>query len=518
LPGPNPQGTDETQPRPAEPEPGHDEGRVEPHGLRRLARLGALALSARTFVVQFIVLGGQVVLARRLDPQHFGVYAIVQFALTFLGFFGDAGLGGALVQKKSAPSDLELSSVFYLQLMIGVGVVALAFAGAPVILWIWPDLPPDAPWVLRALACNFFVTSLRALPGLLMERQMMFVRIAILDTINSVVFYLVAVVLALSDFGIWSLVGGVLVQGLVALIVAFVMRPYRPRAGFDRAVLKPLLRFGVPLQLHVLLGMALGALTPLFGGRALGAHAVGLINWAQNTSHFPLQLIHIISRISFPLYSRLQDQREELRRAIERSLRVCAIGTMLFVAVVLATGPRLVSIVYSDKWLEAMPLLYIYTGTITIGFFAPVAATALEAIGKPGVVLRLSVVVTGLIWLAVPPAALWWGVQGFAAAYVLMMVLGNVAMLIIVRRFFPEVELLPQVVPATLAALATAPLGRYALMPWITGPGTLTAAIVLIVLAFAVLVLLLDRRLWREEVLPLWRKLRHPRVSAVASG
>src|SRR5262245_385047 len=105
------------------------------------ARRGVALLILRTVLLQLTVLGGNVVLARALDPGHFGVFAIVQFALSFFAFFGDAGLGGALVQKKEEPSQRELSSVFCLQLLIVAVLMAAVFAFAAVLRDIWPALP-----------------------------------------------------------------------------------------------------------------------------------------------------------------------------------------------------------------------------------------------------------------------------------------------------------------------------------------------------------------------------------------
>jgi len=474
--------------------------------LRKLARLGAVALSARTALIQFAALGGQVILARRLAAEDFGVFAVVQFAMTFLTFFGDGGLGAALVQKKREPSSAELSSIFYLQACLGVGVLLLALAGGRVFNWAWPNFPPSTRWVLVALAFNFLLTSLRCVPGLLLERRLQFVRIAILDTCGSITFYAVAAGLALSGFRIGALVGGVLAQGACGLALAYVMCPWRPSLEWDFASLRPLLRFGVPFQLHFVSGLVLSALTPVFGGRVLGAHAVGLLNWSQTTAHFPLALGHIISRISFPLYSRLQDDRQELVRAVGRSIKICALGTMLFVGVVMALAPELVRIVYSEKWLEALPFLYVYTATITVGFFTPAAATVLEALGKPGVVLRLSAAVVGLIWVVVPPATLRFGTMGFVGAYVGVMVLGNVAMAFTLRRLLPDARLITPLLPALLATLFTAVCGRLALLPRVMGPASLAAAVVGLVVLFASITLLIDRELWRTEVAPRFKR------------
>src|SRR4051812_24775958 len=90
--------------------------------LRRRARFGIVLLAGRTAVVQVGVLVGQVVMARLLDPADFGLYAICAFALSFFAFFGDGGLGGALIQKQEAPTAAELSTAFWASIAIALSV------------------------------------------------------------------------------------------------------------------------------------------------------------------------------------------------------------------------------------------------------------------------------------------------------------------------------------------------------------------------------------------------------------
>ncbi len=100
--------------------------------LRRRARLGVLALMIRSAVLQVTVISGNIFLARLLTPQDFGVFGVVQFVLLFFTFIGDAGLGGALVQRKEMPTQRELSSVFFLQFLIALVVVTMIWVGTPI--------------------------------------------------------------------------------------------------------------------------------------------------------------------------------------------------------------------------------------------------------------------------------------------------------------------------------------------------------------------------------------------------
>ncbi|MDQ3034542.1 MAG: oligosaccharide flippase family protein [Myxococcota bacterium] len=454
---------------------------------------GGLALTIRTGVAQVIVLGGTVVLARHLRPAEFGAFAMVQFALTALTIFGDAGLGGALIQKKKQPTQRELSSVFFVQVALGA-VVLLAAGGVGQLLPIvWPDLPEGTPWIMSALALSFVFTSLRVVPMLLMERELLFVRVAILDTVNSVTFYLVAGVLAVRGAGIWALVIGVLAQGTTGLVGALLLRPWRPSSVFDREAVRALLGFGVPFQTRTALGLVIASVIPVVGGTLLGAEAVGYINWSHQTAFFALTFVDIIARVSFPLYSRLHAQGDGLPPALERSLRVCVALTLFFSGMFLGIGEPLTRIIYSESWVPAVPLLHLYAATITVGMLVNVLAPAFDALGRPRIVLAQMIVVTIGTWIVVPIATVRWGLIGFTAGYVSVMVLGAVLIVWLARRFLPRTRILqPFVAPAIAAALILA-LGRWLLAPWTTGPWTLAAAVLAEVLIFTAIVAALDR-------------------------
>ncbi|HEX3595327.1 MAG TPA: oligosaccharide flippase family protein, partial [Polyangiaceae bacterium] len=146
--------------------------------LQRKARVGALTLGARSIVLETLVFAGNLILARVLDPEDFGVMAISQFALAFFVSFGDAGLGGGLVQRREHPSQVMLSSIFWLQIAISIAIMAAVWVSTPLLPLFWPDLPRGSEWLLRALSIELLLTAARTIPSILMERELHFGRLS----------------------------------------------------------------------------------------------------------------------------------------------------------------------------------------------------------------------------------------------------------------------------------------------------------------------------------------------------
>ena len=444
---------------------------------RQRAASGIALLSARTVVVQLATFAGTVVLARLLSPEEFGAFAVLQFALGFLQFFGDAGVGGALIQARERPSERALASVFTLQLALAVGVVAAAWLGAPYVLDIWPALPPVAPLLLRAMALAFLITSIRVVPSILLERELRFAAIAASEVVQALAFYAAACACAAAGLGLWTWPVAVLTQGMAGLIVVYAARPWRPRLALDGALLRPLVRFGIPFQVKNFIGFANGAVTPLYAGAVLGPTAVGLINWGQQIAYLPLKLVEVVARISFPLFSRIQYQRDALARVLERTVQFCALGAFFSAAVLLTAGRTVTVVVFSEKWVDGLVSLYAFSAVLLIGFFSPVVAAVMDALGKPAVIARLAAFWTLLNWMVVPVTTWRFGMNGFVLGYCVHVVVGNLLVLYVARKEVPEARLLRQLVGPALGALAAAVVSWTLVRNWGTDPVRLAVSV-----------------------------------------
>ncbi|MDF3064706.1 MAG: undecaprenyl-diphospho-oligosaccharide flippase [Polyangiaceae bacterium] len=467
---------------------------AQPTVLQRRAKSALWLLTVRAVLLQLMTLGGQVMLARSLEPRDFGVYAILRFALSFFVFFGDVGLGGALIQKKNQPTEDEVGNVFTLQLLLTSGVVVVVWSFAGLVDNVWPDLPTSGPWLLRVLALDLLLTSLRTIPSIMMERTLQFAKLAVLDIVLSFAFYATAVGLALTGHGSQSLVIAVLTQGFVGAVLAYALHPYRPRLRLSREVLRPIIKFGIPFQLTQMIGFLNGAVTPIYAGAALGARALGLINWAQDTAYFPLKAVEIVGRAAFPLYSRLQENPRALGESFGRAVYLCAIATAFFVALVFSMGSNVVHVVFTDKWAAALPILYVYAGVISIGFYTPIIAALLNATGRPQLLFRLSCIWVALAWVGVALATPRWGIDGYAYGYCLHVLVGNILMLSLTPRLVPHARLASRFKGPVLGGIGVYLVGKYALASWAMTPLTFISAVVALLAVHAAVLALVDRR------------------------
>jgi O-antigen/teichoic acid export membrane protein len=151
-------------------------------------------------------------------------------------------------------------------------------------------------------------------------------------------------------------------------------------------------------------------------------------------------------------------------------------------------------VIYTAKWLPSLPLLYVYAAAISIGFLSPLIASALDALGKPQIIFRLALLWTALNWLVVSLAMLEWRTPlAFAIACSVHVVVGNLAVVIVLKRMLPHVQFWPRLRGAVIAMGALAIAGRFAIDRWIDGVGTLVLAILLALVLFLGVLFALDR-------------------------
>lgn len=382
--------------------------------LKRRSFSGIGALIKRQVVIKALTFLANIALARLLAPQVFGVYAIVLFVVQFFSAFGDAGIGAALIQKKGELTREELSSTFWLQQMLVWVVVCVALAAAPLALRLYPALPSYGGWLIRAMAFSFALTSLKTIPAILMERKMDFRSIVIIDIAETAVFYSAALLLALAGFEVWGFIIAALLRSLAGTALIYTLTCWRPSFSFTVAPVRELVRFGLPYQGTGILSFFKDAVTPLFIGMYCGASAVGFVNWAKTFAFAPLILSEAFGRVAFPAFSRIQGDRELLARAIERAMRSITLIMFPITALMIALGPEMVRVLFTDKWLPALPAYYFYcTSPLVIGVVLPMYS-AILSLGKSGIILKMTAALLVLEWGLGVPLVLLFGFNGVA--------------------------------------------------------------------------------------------------------
>jgi len=269
--------------------------------------------------------------------------------------------------------------------------------------------------LLYALGFSFFLSSLKTIPSVILERKLQFGKLVIPQISEQLVYNIVAVVLAWLGWGIKSFTFAVLARGIV-------LQPWFPKFILSKKSLRKLLTFGVPYQVNTLLATFKdNGMTVVLGG-ILGPSGIGLLGWAQKWGQAPLRFFmdHVI-KVTFPAFARMQNEKGQLERSLTRSIFFISLLVFPSLIGLLILAPILVQIIPRyGKWTPALiPLTLIGINTI----FASVSTqltNLFNAIGKIKTTFKLMVMWTVLSWLFIPILALKYSVIGAALGYALV--------------------------------------------------------------------------------------------------
>lgn len=382
---------------------------------------GVTALISRTFAVQVISFLSTLGLTIFLDPSVYGVFYLVSAVVNFLAYFSDVGLAAALIQKKEKIKTEDLATTFTIQQLLVISLLVILFSASSFIRNSY-HLNSAGIFLLWSLAISLFLSSLKTIPSILLERELQFNKLVIPQIAETIVFNLVAVFFAWRGFGITAFTFAVLARGITGLVLMYMIAPWRPRIGISRSSLSHLLKFGLPFQANTFLAVAKDDGMTIVLGKLVGADGLGYLGWASRWAGLPLRIfMDNITKVTFPAFSRLQHDKDRLIRAIETSLKYLCLATFpALVAMGLLARPMIFIIPRYVKWLPALIPLYIYLYNSAWASVSTTLTNTLNALGKIKTTFKLMIMWTSLTWALMPALAFYKGYLGVSYAVALI--------------------------------------------------------------------------------------------------
>lgn len=439
--------------------------------------------SAVTMVLGF---SRSVLMARLLAPEDFGVVA---FALAFLNFtipLRDFGLDQALIHRKpdeAKPLDDILAAHFSLRMLLTGLFVLLLLAATPVLRFFYPQKPTLVP-VLLLLSVGAVARALGATPTAYLQKEMQFRELAVLQLATSLSMTIIGPSMAWQGFGVWAIVGEQISGVAVAtLIVWFFIRPWHPRLEFNRHDVKWYLNYGKFVFVTHSLGRTLQEFDDFWVGTSLGSLALGFYSKSYEFALYPRRIISDpLTRVVFPLFAKLQDNRVQLSKAYFRfSSLVTRVGFLLAGVMVLGVRP-FVSIILGDKWVPMVTTFRLMILYVLLDPLLMIGANLAQAVGYPDFWTRARVTQVIVFVPAVILGSYAWGTNGVALATDAALLIGLVLLFVQNRRLV-DVSLKRMLGTPALGLSIGLALGWYILRLSIAGRSLMDS--LLAVLAFS---------------------------------
>lgn len=385
--------------------------------------------------VKAIFLLRLLILTWLLTPEDFGLLAI---AVTAIGFFmtvTDIGMIPALVQGADV-DEKQFNVAWSVGLTRALLITAVTILAAPIIAGIFAE--PRAVNLIRVLALRPLLDALGSIKVATLTRNLEFRPLAIIKLGEAIMNTVVSIALAYF-LGVWALVAGALAGSTLSLILSYLLAPHRPRLSFDRAAIRPLIRFGRWIFLTSLIVLAGSYVLRVVISRQLGTAELGLYFLAAQLAFLPAELAsEIVGDVAFPLISRYQSELRQVTKVFHTMLT--GLAALLFPVCMLlfVLAPLLVQEILGPRWDGTVPVIRILTLVSLIGIFGEVTGPIFKGLGQPYRVTLLEVVqsltIISLVWGLTSR----FGLAGAALAWLPTVIISQLISAVFIRRALPE--------------------------------------------------------------------------------
>lgn len=448
----------------------------------------SLAEKAGSMLLQ---MGVGIFVARLLAPDDYGVMAILTVFATLSLVVVDSGFSQTLIRSEN-PSPGDFRSVFRFNLIASVLLYLLLVLVSP-LLADYFGLP-----VLHTIAPVLFL--LLPLNALCVIQQAIYTRQLRFDTLSKAVFAstvfggAVAVGMAWSGYGVWSLVGQRLAAmgGKAAMLWA--LSDWRPEGRFSGRALRTMAPYSLRLMATDLISALYNNISQLFVGKMYSTQMLGYFTQGQKLKELPVAAtLQSVQNVTFPALSKIGADPGKFAESYRQLMLMVAFLVFPVMTGLIAVAENFFALFLGEKWMPTVPYFEILC---LAGLFTPLAAVAcnvLKVKSDGGVIVRLEVVkksvMTVILLLSIPRGvtAIAWGIVAMAACELALNVFAT-------RRFaaLPLRRLIGAVLPAALLSgvlyAAVFLFGRLVELPL---PLLLLTKILLGVIVYAGLALLL---------------------------
>lgn len=351
--------------------------------------------------IQFII---QVILARLLLPEDYGLLAIVAVFITLANIVIQGGFNTALVQKKDA-DETDFSSVFYLSIIIAGILYITLYLLAPYIGEFYSDNRIVS--VIRVLSIVLFFGAINSIQIAYIMKNLMFKKLFFSSLGSTALSGIVGVYTAYIGWGVWALVTQQITNYISITLILWFTLKWRPQRVFSINSIKNLFSFGSRLLSSSVLNVLYTDLRTLTIGKVFSSNILGFYNRGRQ---FPQLIVDNVSgsinSVMLPTMSTYQDNLKKIKTIVRRANSVSSYMIFPLMVGLFVIARPLITLLLTERWLPAVPFLQIYCLSYAL---RPIHATnvqAINSIGKSDIYLRIEIIRTiigvGVLVITIP--------------------------------------------------------------------------------------------------------------------
>jgi O-antigen/teichoic acid export membrane protein len=369
-----------------------------------------------------------IVAMRLLRPADYGLMNLAEIFIGLCVLVNHLGTIPALIQHRDIEEPL-IRKTFGLVLLSNAGFYLIAFFGAPYFAAFFGE--PRLAAILRILALGLVIGAFAAVPSALLQRELKFKSISLIDFGAGLAGAATTLLLAFEGRGVWSLVLGNLTTMICSAGGLVLVTRFRVTPDFNLVGLGRLFSFGMKVSGAGVIWYFNRNIDALLVGKVLGKQDLGYYSVANTLALMPVtKIMALTNQIAFATYSRIQDDRARVRGYFLESASLASLVFFPTTWGMAAVSSDFVEIVLGPRWHEVALVLAIVAFAVPFRALTLLMGPLVDGVGEPGVGLK-NTLTTSLIVPAASLAGLHWGLIGLCIGALAGILL---AVAIILRR------------------------------------------------------------------------------------
>lgn len=329
------------------------------------------------------------VLARILTPQEYGLIGIITIFIAIFNSIVDSGFSNALIRKNDV-KDIDYNTVFITNLVLSLILFAIMFLSAPLIAEFFnqQELIP----LTRVMSCIVIINAFAIIQRTILVKNIDFKTQTKVSLIASLISGSIGIYMAVSGFGVWSLVAQQISRQMLNSILLWIWAKWYPKLEFSINSFKELFGFGWKLLLSGLISTVWNEIYQVVIGKCYSPATLGQYTRAhQFGSIFSSNLTAVVQRVSYPILSEIKDDKIRLKYTYKKVIKVTMLLTfscMLGLAAI--AEPMIVSLI-GVQWLSAVPFLQIICLSMMFYPLHAINLNMLQVQGRSDLFLKLEI-------------------------------------------------------------------------------------------------------------------------------
>lgn len=297
------------------------------------------------------------ILARLLSPTQFGVFAVATLVTALLEVFTETGVNVILVQEKK---DIKgyVDSAWVVSIIRGVVISAVIFFSAAFVSSFFRS--PDSIFLIQLISIVPLIRGFINPSSVKFQKNLEFHKEFWYRFVIFSFDAVVAIVFAYITKSATSLVFGLLSGVIVEVILSFLVVKPVPHLCFDKEYISRIFRRGRWITLSSIFNYLYHNADNIVVGKILGTTSLGLYEMAYRISLLPItEIADVIQRVTFPVYTKISNDKERLKRAFAKTLLVVSFLSIPFGTIIFIFSKEIVLLLLGAEWISIIPVLRI---------------------------------------------------------------------------------------------------------------------------------------------------------------